>query len=215
MQSIICTILGRSGTGKSASIRNLNPETTVIISTDAKRLPFKGAEKFNVVSISGKEPDKMFALLSALKTNKKFNVVVIDALTQFGETLMFESNRRFRGFDRQNNYNDKIFEFFEMLKDLEDKVVFIFSHPVIGETFEGSDTIVGKIDNKQRKGIIEERSTILFMARTIKEGNGIRYVFETKSNGNTPSKAPIGMFEEDVIDNDLNIVVDKINEYYK
>lgn len=36
-------ILGKSGTGKSTSIKGLNPKETVIINTLKKRLPFKGS----------------------------------------------------------------------------------------------------------------------------------------------------------------------------
>ena len=40
----IC-VCGESGTGKSTSLRNLNPEETFIISTTAKPLPFRGWKK--------------------------------------------------------------------------------------------------------------------------------------------------------------------------
>ena len=36
-------ILGKSGTGKSTSIKGLDPKETVIINTLKKRLPFKGS----------------------------------------------------------------------------------------------------------------------------------------------------------------------------
>ena len=38
-------IVGESGTGKSTSLRNLNPEETFIISTTGKPLPFRGWKK--------------------------------------------------------------------------------------------------------------------------------------------------------------------------
>jgi hypothetical protein len=214
MANLITTILGRSGTGKSSSIRNLDPKITTIISTDGKILPVKGASKFTVKQVSGEDPNELFKILDELKNDPTQKIVVLDAFTQWGETLMFYCNHRYKGFDRQNAYNDAVFRLFERLKALNGKMVFLFAHPVIGETFESEDTVVAKIDNKQRKGIIEERSTILLMARIIKEGNTIKYVFETVPTVKTPTKAPIGMFNTDTIDNDLQIVVDKIKEYY-
>ena len=136
-QSMIVTIAGRSGTGKSTSIRNLNPETTAIISTDGKPMPFKGAGKFKIAEVGGEDPKEMFTLLDSLRDNKTIENVVIDAFSQWSEALTFYCNRKYKGFDRQNNYNDALFMFFEKLKALEGKVVFIFAHPVIGETFEG------------------------------------------------------------------------------
>ena len=38
-------IIGMSGTGKSTSIRALNPETTFVVSVANKELPFKGSNK--------------------------------------------------------------------------------------------------------------------------------------------------------------------------
>ena len=41
-------LVGKSGMGKSTSLRKLNPEETVIINTDQKALPFKQfGEKYN------------------------------------------------------------------------------------------------------------------------------------------------------------------------
>ena len=44
-------ILGKSGTGKSTSIKNLDPKETVIFNTLKKRLPFKGSNTlYNIES---------------------------------------------------------------------------------------------------------------------------------------------------------------------
>lgn len=216
MKNIIVTILGRSGAGKSSSIRNLDPATTAIISTDAKPLPFKGSGKFeNIVEVNGENPELMFAILDKLANNTTIKTVVIDAFTQWGEAMSFFFNKKFRGFDRQNAYNDAVFTFWDMLPKLKGKIVYVFAHPVIGETYDGEDTIVAKVDNKQRKGIIEERSTVVLMARSIKDGEEMKYIFETKSNGKTPTKAPPGMFEGKEIENDLEFVNKRIEEYYE
>lgn len=41
----VAIIMGKSGTGKSTSIKSLNPDETVIIGMLDKRLPFKGSKK--------------------------------------------------------------------------------------------------------------------------------------------------------------------------
>ena len=44
----LCFLVGKSGTGKSTSLRNLNPDETLIINTDQKALPFKNfSAKYN------------------------------------------------------------------------------------------------------------------------------------------------------------------------
>ncbi len=40
------------------------------------------------------------------------------------------------------------------------------------------------------------------------------YMFRTHSNGTSTCKSPAGMFENDLIPNDMGYVVDKVNEYY-
>ena len=78
-------VLGKSGTGKSSSIKGLNPDETIIINTLKKRLPFKGSnslyntEKKNLFNID--EYDKVISYLQNIgeKTNAK-NVVIDDAI---------------------------------------------------------------------------------------------------------------------------------------
>ena len=43
--SNICLILGKSGSGKSTSIKGLNPEETIVFNVLKKKLPFKGSNK--------------------------------------------------------------------------------------------------------------------------------------------------------------------------
>jgi len=40
------------------------------------------------------------------------------------------------------------------------------------------------------------------------------YYFETETDGTTPARSPMGMFEEKRIPNDLDKALNKIDEYY-
>ena len=51
-------IVGESGTGKSTSLRNLNPEETFIISATGKPLPFRGWKKNYIPLAKDKESGK-------------------------------------------------------------------------------------------------------------------------------------------------------------
>lgn len=53
----VSVILGKSGTGKSTSIKTLNPKETIIINVLGKRLPFKGSN-----SLYNKENKNLFRL---------------------------------------------------------------------------------------------------------------------------------------------------------
>lgn len=53
----LCMLLGKSGTGKSTSIKTLNPKETIVVNVLGKRLPFKGSS-----SLYSKENKNLFRL---------------------------------------------------------------------------------------------------------------------------------------------------------
>ena len=53
--SNVVMLLGKSGTGKSTSIKGLNPKETIVINVLGKRLPFKGSN-----SLYNKENKNLF-----------------------------------------------------------------------------------------------------------------------------------------------------------
>ena len=60
MAEMIC-ICGESGSGKTTSIRNLNPEETFIITTTGKRPGIPGAKKkYRNLNTAGKNPEELF-----------------------------------------------------------------------------------------------------------------------------------------------------------
>ena len=61
-------VVGKSGSGKSTSLRNLNPERTAVLNTERKQLPFKGANKFMKVPVTN---------LAVYKTEFKFGNIFI------------------------------------------------------------------------------------------------------------------------------------------
>lgn len=75
-------IVGESGTGKSSSLRNLNPEETVVINTDQKALPFKKfRDKYNEDKgnyIQSSNVTDVLKKLSEVNKNSKVSTVVID-----------------------------------------------------------------------------------------------------------------------------------------
>ena len=79
-------LLGKSGTGKSTSIKGLNPKETVVINTLKKRLPFKGSstlyneENKNLFNID--EYDSVINYLTSISQKATYvkNVVLDDSI---------------------------------------------------------------------------------------------------------------------------------------
>ena len=98
----------------------------------------------------------------------------------------------------------------------EDVIVYVMCHPDThyNEMGIGSEHIA--VQGKQlEKFKPESFSSIVLYAEVIKEpGKPNRHVFRTRTSGNDTCKTPMGMFEEDVIDNDLVLISKTIREYY-
>lgn len=82
----ICMVLGKTGTGKSTSIRNLDPASTVIINPLGKKLPFKGGSKsYNTESknlFHVESHSDIIALLNNINTSAPHvkTVIIDDAI---------------------------------------------------------------------------------------------------------------------------------------
>ena len=76
---------------------------------------------------------------------------------------------------------------------------------------------MGKVKIKTIGKLLDDKITIEGMVtivlRTCVEGG--EYFFRTKNNGQDTVKSPLGMFDDELIPNDLLTVKNKINEYYE
>jgi hypothetical protein len=217
----ITTILGRSGTGKSTSIRNLDPETTAIVSTDGKPLPFKGSGKFYVEYVDSGDPSVMWEALGNIKKKENIKTIVIDAWTQWHEAVSYHFTKKAESMVKPpfmyvaNQYNNAIFTLWTGLAKMKDVNIFVFAHPSLGLSYDGTEIVVAKVDNQQRKGIVEERSTITLLTSVEEVDGKLEYHFVVRNTGgNSPVKAPDGMFEGATMPNDLTLVNKAIEDYY-
>jgi len=207
-------ILGDSGTGKTASLRELDPALTLLIQPEAKDLPFrpKGWLEFSRENLGGSiKSSNDYAVIRAsinggVKDGKK--VIVIDDANYL---MMGEEFRRIgeTGFKKFSEIALNFLNLIQYLKSLPDDVtVYFMAHTQTSPEGRVSIKTTGKmLDDKV---VVEGLFTMVFMC-CARDG---RHFFETHTNGNTPAKTPIGMFEVNEIDNDLNLVTKTINEYY-
>lgn len=222
----VCLILGKSGTGKSTSIKTLNPEETVVINVLGKRLPFKGSNK-----LYNKDSKNMFHVddyatiqqyissISEKATNVK-NIIVDDATYVMRKEYFKRAKET--GY---NKYTELAMHFQTIIQTCEqaraDLNVFFIMHCEA----EASDNVttgykvstVGKLLDTQYN-IVEVVPMVLFSDIQYDEKGNATYGFYThktmRGTIEIPAKTPADMFEEDFIPNDLKAIVDTMEEYY-
>lgn len=199
--------MGESGTGKSTSIRNCDPNTTAIVNPVGKPLPFKGSKKFatlNGVTDADKICDFMKAQASAGK-----KIIVVDDF-QYILAIPFMNRIKETGWDKYNDFGSNYFNIIDVCKELpEDVCVYYLTHC---ETLDSGITTVKLIGKLLREKITIEGLFTIVLKTGVSEG---KYYFFTQNSGKDTVKSPLGMFDSFSIENDLNYVDTKIRNYYE
>lgn len=207
-------VVGASGRGKSTAIRNLDPETTVILNTEDKPLPFKGASKFTKQMVIT-DPLQLTTTFKLIKDKNEVEVVVLDSFSAWSDAMYQHARKTEKGWDVPNLYNTKTKELFDAAKSMN-KFVFFLGHPEITNIADGSTVKSMKVKGKEWEGVTEKEATIVLYADMEADGAGQnRYFFRTQSDGITNAKSPMEMFDSYEIDNDFALVVQKVKEYYQ
>ena len=222
MASKLVGIVGATGTGKSTSIKHLNPEETYIINVAKKELPFKGSEKlYNVENKNYKEVDDANEISRLLKTISEKaphikNIIIEDSNYIMGFNIVAKATEV--GFTKFSVMARDMVDLFRTARQLRDDItVFYLTHP---ETIEDGGEIIGYkiktagklIDNQV---LLEGLLTVCLYTNVeeTKDG-GATYSFVTNRYKKMPAKSPDGMFSELKIPNDLQLVVNTLNQYY-
>lgn len=222
MASKLIGIVGPTGTGKSTSIKHLDPKETYIINVAKKELPFKGAEKlYNAEAKNYKEVDDATEITRLLKTISEKaphikNIIIEDSNYIMGFNMMAKATEV--GFTKFTLMARDMVDLFREARRLRDDLkVFYFTHP---ETIEDAGEIIGykiktagkMIDNQI---VLEGLLTVCLYTQVDENRDGtVSYNFVTNRFKKYPAKSPDGMFTEVKIPNNLQQVVDSIDAYY-
>ncbi len=223
MASKLVAVVGETSTGKSTSIKHLNPEETYIINVAKKELPFKGSEKlYNVDRKNYKEVDDANEITRLLKTisdkaSHIKNIVIEDSNYIMGFNMVAKATET--GYTKFSLMAKDMVDLFRQARMLRDDIiVFYFTHP---EVIEDAGEIIGYkiktagklIDNQV---LLEGLLTVCIYTLVEEQKDGTAsYSFITNRYRKFPAKSPAGMFDEIKIPNNLQTVVDSVSNYYK
>ena len=222
-------IYGESGMGKSTSLRNLNPETTFIISTTGKPLPFRGWKKKYIPFVINKETKELTgnyyissnweSILKILKiiNSKMPNIetVVIDDM-QYILSYEFVDRATEVGYSKFSELAQHLMEILRYSEQMRDDCTMCFLTHCENTGTEIDPKYVIKTIGKllSEKVTLEGLFTYIFFAKTEEGDDGkMQYKLVTNNDGKCLAKTPMGMFEELEIDNDLAQILQVIKKY--
>ncbi|MFR0653303.1 AAA family ATPase [Pantoea sp. SIMBA_079] len=207
-------ILGESGTGKSTSLRNLNPEDVILVKPVGKPLPFKSrdwkpwdAKSKQGVVVSSDRWDVIVKVIQGATGYGK-RVVIIDDF-QYVMSNEFMRRSEEKSFDKFTEIGRHAWEVIKAAQDAPDDLrVYFLAHT--------EETAMGRTKMKTIGKMLDEKITVegmfTIVLRTLTRDE--QFFFTTKNNGADTVKSPMGMFETNEIDNDLAFVDATICEYW-
>lgn len=215
MSKMIC-VMGESGSGKTTSMRTLDPATTYYIDCDRKGLAWKGwreqysTEKKNFTSTRDLvKVNKLITNVSDKAPHVK--TIVIDTLN----TCMVD--KEIKEMDNKDGYSKwidlaqfvwTICETGATLRpDLT--VVIVMHSETVRDDFGYTFTRIKTNGRKLEKVVLESLFGTVLLAKCKEDGS---YVFETHAKNST-AKTPFGAFDADEIPNDMQAVLDALAEY--
>lgn len=198
--AVLVMVYGHSGSGKSASLRNFDPEQVAVINVLGKPLPFRSNMKTYITNDYGK-------IDAAIHSTKRKSIVIDDAT--YLMTGEFMRNAKVAGYqkftDMASNFNALLMRAKELPDDV---VVYFFGHSERdGDGGEKFKTIGKLLDEK----VCVEGYFTIVLKTVVQDG---RYLFSTRNDGMDTVKTPLGMFSDALIENDLAAVDKTIREYY-
>ena len=214
-------VIGESGTGKSRSLKRLNPEETFLFNIIGKDLPFQGWRKgytsYNKETGKGNmltthNPSTLLKGIELVSKLPYRNIVFDDF--QYVMSYEFMSRATERGYDKFSEIAQNTWNIIKTAQLIPDKNIIFLAHSeeVYADGYKKSKIkTIGKLLDE--KITVEGMFTVVLQSTIIIEENKTKYVFITQSDGTSTVKTPEGMFGSKYIENDLQTVLERMEEY--
>lgn len=210
--SIPVLILGNPGTGKSSSLRNMDPSKTLLIQAVRKKLPFKSAawSEFSKENPKGNifVCDNAVDIQKIMRKTTRKVICLDDSNYVMSNTFMRRASEK--GYEKFTEMAQATFGIFETAANLADDVrVYLMAHTQQGDDGVTRFKTIGKLLDEK---VALDGLVTICLKTVVHDG---AYYFATRNNGSDTVKSPIGLFEEELIENDLSKVDKAIAAYYE
>jgi len=202
-------IYGKSGSGKSRSLKTFARNEIALINVESKALPFKGKFDLTMNNVSFTS-----TVIQALKKlPEEINTIVIDDAGYLMSHYFIAKHRDMKGnaqFEMYNQIADDMCELIKTIKELpENKIVYLMFHEETNDFGETKLFTIGKL--------LDQKANLVGMVTICLRcmSSDGKHFFRTVTDGNDVTKAPEEMFAGDEIGNDLKAVDSAIRAYYE
>lgn len=206
-------VIGRSGSGKTYSLKNFKPNEVGIISVEKGRLPFRSDLKTVKIPAFNSEDMKSYAQVNAAKYSwlemiiqkSQAKSIVIDDSQYLLVNELFDRSKE-KGYDKFTDMAANFRNLIHFVNELEDdeKIVYFLHHTEPDTDGREKAKTIGKMLDE--KLTVEGCFDIVIYCADHK--------FYTQSNGQSSAKTPDEMFQTVEIPNDLKMVDETIRKYY-
>jgi len=217
MYKPLIAIVGHSGSGKSTSLRNLDPKTTYILDLERKGFPFRNANRFNIVPVEN--ANAFPRMLEKTLKEDDCETIVVESFTKYVEQVNTLATNSFKGYDIWSFYNRTIRNMLDSIKNDKATIIFTAVDDIVkipqitgGESSHRRVKVQGKV----HEGAVEKEFLMVLFTEVRKneKTEEMEYFFQTNTDGVTSAKTPMGMFDKQLIPNDIVEVLKKVEEYY-
>ena len=204
-------VIGRSGSGKTYSIKNFKADEVGVISVEKGRLPFKTdiktvkIPKDFTVNTNAQLNAAKYAWIEMIINKSKAKSIIIDDSQYLLVNELFDRSKE-KGYDKFTDIAVNFRNLVHFVNDMpdDDKIVYFLHHSESDtDGREKAKTIGRMLDEKLT---LEGCFDIVLYCQDHK--------FYTQAEGMSTAKTPEGMFEDVEIPNDLKAVDKAIREYY-
>lgn len=206
-------LYGKSGSGKTSSIRNLDPKRTGIINVDRKALPLENwRESYRMVEsekpgfpdlqksnyVEPMRPSSVMEILKVWGQRKDLDNIVLDTITHLitNDYMTNTIGKDFKAFQRMGLNG---FTIFDMVGDIA-KNLLIIGHSDVKFNDMGQRQVVMKSFGNMIESIEPESYfTTVLVPVVDRSDEGIKYLFRTQSDGSDAAKSPARFKGEEAI----------------
>ncbi len=223
-------LAGKSGSGKTYSLRNLDPKTTFIICPDMKNPPFEGWRKNYtmvdpVTKVFNPKTCNYYKVTDWIKIREALNnisahkpdikTVVIDTIT-YAMISEFMAKVKVVGYTKFSEMGLNVYDTINMIDGLRDDLTVIICAHTDYEEENGTGVSVFAVPGGRLvKDVVKPVGMFLMVLETKvkKVGENIEYKLMVSNNTTNMAKVPAGIFTTSEIDNDMQVVLDAIHKY--